>query len=325
LAIDCGGGIYTGGVSVSVNGTLVPILSTGGTIGNGSCVNLQIRNNTAIIYQITYGGGFSGCSSPGFVYDEVRNINFAYNALIGSFGGYDYLEQYYQGGSLISGTTKQTAIVNPAADLGNGCPTQDLDLVVRFYIQGGILPSPTPTNTPSITPTNTSTPTLTPTPTITPSSTPVPIFVAGGETTNKLGYSNDGITWSASTNGNSIFGTGVFGLGWNGSRFVAGGVGTNVLGYSNDGLTWSASTNGNTIFATSGASPTSHSVSWNGSKFIVVGNTYAGPGVSNPRPVIAYSTDGITWSASTNTSVAFGVSDLYASTSKPGPNLYPPR
>jgi len=177
LAIDCGGGIYTGGVSVSVNGTPISILSTGGTIGNGSCVNLMIRNNTAIIYQITYGGGFSGCSSPGFVYDEVRNINFAYNALIGSFGGYDYLEQYYQGASLISGTTKQTAIVNPAADLGNGCPTQDLDLVVRFYIQGGIVPSPTPT----MTPTNTETPTQTPTPTNTFVSYPV-IFVSSGAT-----------------------------------------------------------------------------------------------------------------------------------------------
>jgi hypothetical protein len=163
LAIDCNGGIYTGGVSVSVLGTPIPILSTGGTIGNGSCVNLQIRNNTAIIYQINYGGGFSGCSSPGFVYDEVRTINFNYNMAIGLYGGYDYLEQYYQGGSLISGTTKQTAIVNPAADLGNGCPTQDLDLVIRFYIQGGIVPSPTPTMTPTNTPTNTTTPTPTPT------------------------------------------------------------------------------------------------------------------------------------------------------------------
>jgi hypothetical protein len=176
LAIDCGGGIYTGGVSVAVNGTPVPIISTGGTIGNGSCVNLMIRNNTAIIYQITYGGGFTACLTPP-VYDEVRTINFNYNMSIGLYGGYDYLEQYWYSGSLISGTTKQTAIVNPAADLGNGCPIQDLDLVVRFYIQGGIVPSPTPTitptntGTPTLTPTNTQTPTLTPTNTQTPTPT----------------------------------------------------------------------------------------------------------------------------------------------------------
>jgi hypothetical protein len=177
LAIDCGGGIYTGGVSVSVLGTPIPIVSTGGTIGNGSCVNLMIRNNTGIIYQINYGGGFTECLTPGNNYDEVRTINFNYNMAIGLYGGYDYLEQYWNGGILVSGATKQTAIVNPAADLGNGCPIQDLDLVVRFYIQGGIVPSATPTQTPTITPTITPTQTSTMTPT--PSATPCICFPAG--------------------------------------------------------------------------------------------------------------------------------------------------
>jgi hypothetical protein len=159
----------------------------------------MIRNNTAIIYQITYGSGFTQCLTPP-VYDEVRTINFNYNAGIGLYGGYDYLEQYWNSGSLISGTTKQTAIVNPAADLGNGCPTQDLDLVVRFYIQGGIVPSPTPTvtptntNTPSVTPTNTPsiTPTNTPTQTLTPTpTTPVTFHLQAENTDNILAENGD--------------------------------------------------------------------------------------------------------------------------------------
>ena len=175
LAVDCGGGIYTGGVSVNVNGTPVPIVASGGTIGNGNCVNLLVRNGTAIIYQITYGGGFTQCLTP-LVYDEVRTINFNYNPGILPIGGYDYTEQYWNGGVLVGSSLKQTSIINPAADLGNGCPTQDLDLVVSFYIQGGVVPSPTPTTTPTntITPTNTETPTNTPTPTntTTPTNTP---------------------------------------------------------------------------------------------------------------------------------------------------------
>ena len=84
-----------------------------------------------------------------------------YNAGIGLFGGYDYTEQLLYGGTLLSSSLKQTAIVNPPADLGNGCPLQDLDLLVRFYIQS-LVPTPTPTST------QTPTPTLTPTPTPSP-------------------------------------------------------------------------------------------------------------------------------------------------------------
>jgi hypothetical protein len=174
LAINCIGNIYTGGVSVSVDGLTVPIVSTGGTIGNGNCVNVMIRDNSAHIYQITYGSGFSGCTAPGFIYDEVRTINFLYNPALGTFGGYTYLEQLYQGGVFVTGTTKQTLIVNPPANLGYGCPTQDLDLVINFYIEGGFPPTPTPSVTPTLTPTVSITPTITPTTTITPTVTVTP-------------------------------------------------------------------------------------------------------------------------------------------------------
>jgi hypothetical protein len=79
-------------------------------------------------------------------------------------------------------------------------------------------------------------------------------FVAAAQSDNCLGYSTDGITWSASTNGNVIFpssqnpsGGDVRSLTWNGSKWIAGGGGS-VLGYSSDGITWSASTNGSSIF-----------------------------------------------------------------------------
>jgi hypothetical protein len=154
------------------------------------------------------------------------------------------------------------------------------------------LPTPTPTQTPTNTQTPTYTPTNTPTitptitPSITPSSTPIPLFVAGGNGGNRMAYSNDGIIWSASTNGNSIFTTTCNDIGYNGSLWVAGGQGTNVLAYSTNGLTWSASTNGNSIFDLYCSA-----VAWNGSLWVV-------GGTSNNR--VGYSYDGITWSGSTN-------------------------
>ena len=72
--------------------------------------------------------------------------------------------------------------------------------------------------------------------------------VAGGYGTNTtLAYSADGVTWTASANGNSIF-TGACGaVAWNGTRWVAGGNGANTLAYSDNGIDWTKSTNGNSI------------------------------------------------------------------------------
>ena len=91
-------------------------------------------------------------------------------------------------------------------------------------------------------------------PIITENPVSTPFWVVGGTGTNELGYSTDGITWSASTNGNSIFGSSVRGVAWNGSLWVAGGQATNRLGYSTDGITWSASTNGDSVITTTAIS-----------------------------------------------------------------------
>jgi hypothetical protein len=184
----CDMSTYTGGITVNFDGVPQIITSSGGTIGTANCVADPIRTGSAHIYQIVYGGGFTGCTTPP-VYDEVRTINFVFNGAIGLFGGFDYTEQLYYNGSLLSSSFKQTAIVNPPADLGNGCPLQDLDLLVRFYIQSLVpTPTPTPTNTttptvtPTITPTNTSSPTPTQTPT--PSSSPLPQYKLQAENTD---------------------------------------------------------------------------------------------------------------------------------------------
>jgi len=163
----CDSSIYTGGVTVNFDGAPQLIIGSGGTIGTANCVADPIRTGSAHIYQITYGGGYTGCTTPP-VYNEVRTINFSFNPGIVPFGGFDYTEQLWYNGVLQSSSLKQTAIVNPPADLGNGCPLQDLDLVVKFYIQS-LVPTPTPTPSPTVTPTLTASPT--PTPTITPTPT----------------------------------------------------------------------------------------------------------------------------------------------------------
>ena len=182
-------------------------------------------------------------------------------------------------------------------------------LTSNGYWNSWNLPTPTPTPTPTLTPTltATSTPTLTPTltqtitPTITSTLTPTPtrtgtptptptspirLFVGGAQGTNRLGYSTDGITWSASTNGNSIFTTRVEDVEFNGTMWVAAGWGTNILGYSYDGLNWSGSTNGNSMFDSRALG-----VGWNGTMWVA-----AGEGSTNS---LAYSYDGLNWSAST--------------------------
>ena len=108
-----------------------------------------------------------------------------------------------------------------------------------------------------------------------------PLFVAGG---SKIGYSDDGITWSASDNGNSVFDTnsnGVHCVATNGIMWVAGAEYPSTrLGYSFNGRYWSASDNGNIIFSNV------YGVAWNGSMWVAVGNG------SN---TIAWSNDGISW------------------------------
>jgi hypothetical protein len=149
-------------------------------------------------------------------------------------------------------------------------------------------------------------------------------WVATGGTPS-ISYSDNGITWHISINGNSILPTGV-GVAWNGllwiavgqgnyviasstdgdtwvgrnnsiftigynvawgnNRWVAVGQGTNTIAYSDNGITWFPSANGNAILTVLGLG-----VAWNGVLWVAVG------GGAN---TIVYSSDGISWSPSAN-------------------------
>jgi hypothetical protein len=103
---------------------------------------------------------------------------------------------------------------------------------------------------------------------------------------NKIGYSSDGINWTVSSSGNSIFSGGnCIAVATNGYMWVAGGQGTNMVGYSYDGITWYTSSSGSAIFTS-----VLWTVSWSGSMW-VAGGSADGYGTGK----IAYSTDGINW------------------------------
>ena len=130
---------------------------------------------------------------------------------------------------------------------------------------------------------------------------PPPITVAGGfNDGNKIGYSSDGISWSESSSGNTVFaGTadnGVYDVATNGTVWVAGGLSTsNSLGYSLNGKDWIGL--GNTVFGTCWGA------AWNGTIWVAVGSG---------TNVIAWSNDGIGWTGLgtgyfTPTGTGFGV------------------
>ena len=106
----------------------------------------------------------------------------------------------------------------------------------------------------------------------------------GGENSNKILYSYDGLNWKSSESGNNIFTEKCNAIAWNGSIWVAGGNGINKMAYSADGINWKGSETGSNIF-TGGC----YSVAWNGTLWVA-----GGTGTSN----MAYSYDGIKWVAS---------------------------
>ena len=113
--------------------------------------------------------------------------------------------------------------------------------------------------------------------------------VLGQET---IAYSYDGITWTPSSNGNSIFTGYGYGVAWNGTLWVAVGEGTNhSIAYSYDGITWTPSSNGNSIFTYG------YGVAWNGTLWVAVGEG---------TNTIAYSYDGITWTGLGNSIFTYG-------------------
>lgn len=115
------------------------------------------------------------------------------------------------------------------------------------------------------------------------------LWLAGGEGTNSLAWSYDGITWTGIASGVGNFGTRCRGVAYGeipgvGGRWVAVGVGTNSIIYSNDGTNWVIPAQG--ITATGIFTTGAYGVCWDGTKFWVVGQG---------ANTLASSPDGITW------------------------------
>jgi len=109
-------------------------------------------------------------------------------------------------------------------------------------------------------------------------------MVAGGVGTNQLAYSYDGLTWTASTSGNSLITNGCQAIAWSGSVWLAAGGSTGpVMASSSDGIVWREIASGSSIFTTECAA-----IAWNGSMWVAVGD-----GTNK----IAYSYDNINWTA----------------------------
>ena len=109
------------------------------------------------------------------------------------------------------------------------------------------------------------------------------LWIGGGNGTNTVAYSNDGINWyGLGISSSTVFGASgtIYGFAYNGKIWVAVGSGTGTIAYSFDGKIWFQSN----VFSTAG-----YVVVWNGTMFVAggVGTT-----------AFAYSYDGINWSAS---------------------------
>ena len=104
-------------------------------------------------------------------------------------------------------------------------------------------------------------------------------FAAVVNNSNQAAYSDDGITWTATTMPAS---SSWFSVTYGNDKFVAIAYGSNQAAYSTDGINWTASTMPSSL--------NWYSVTYGDGKFVAVATG------SNQA---AYSTDGITWTATT--------------------------
>ena len=117
-------------------------------------------------------------------------------------------------------------------------------------------------------------------------------FVAVGAA-NTIGYSTDGLTWSASTGG-TLFtgGTLIRTIAYSNTldRFVAGGT-AGVVAVSNDGITWTQSPNSQVVFTGTNINLAINKITWSDTQFV-------GVGYGTTDGVVGTSPDGLTWTPS---------------------------
>jgi len=142
-------------------------------------------------------------------------------------------------------------------------------------------------------------------------------FVAVGEL-NTIGYSTDGLTWSASTGG-TLFtgGTLIKTIAYSNTldRFVAGGT-AGVVAVSNDGISWTQSPNSQVVFTGTNINQALNRITWTDTQFIGIGD--GGTGIN--YSVVGTSPDGLTWTSSTP---IFGITNHNTVFTKPSLGVYP--
>ena len=97
------------------------------------------------------------------------------------------------------------------------------------------------------------------------------VYVVGGQTQGgsnaSIVYSSDGITWTNSTNGYTIFNNTVYSIIYDGNNFLAAGQGTggNAFAYSADGNTWTG------LGTLGGLMTIGNDLAYNGRRYIALG------------------------------------------------------
>ena len=138
-------------------------------------------------------------------------------------------------------------------------------------------------------------------------------FVAVG-VGNTIGYSTDGLTWSASTGG-TLFtgGTLIKTIAYSNTldRFVAGGT-AGVVAVSTDGITWTQSPNSQVVFTGTNINFALNKITWSDTQFV-------GVGYGTTDGVVGTSPDGLTW---TPTAIS-GITSPITIFSKPSMGVYP--
>ena len=138
-------------------------------------------------------------------------------------------------------------------------------------------------------------PIINPRPRVTPTTlefwwSPPVAWIAGSDGEDKLIYSTNGLTWTASGNGNSIFDAAVFAIAYGNGRWIAGGTATNTLAYSYDGITWTGLSD--TIFTDACTG-----IGYGNNMWVACGRG---------QYILAHSNDGINWVGDVSDSIGDG-------------------
>jgi len=134
------------------------------------------------------------------------------------------------------------------------------------------------------------------------------IWVAGGTNASAIGYSYDGVSWTAVNNINVLLNS-CNTIVYNGTKFLAGGIGNYKLVSSQDGINWT----GVMLHINETYLPGNITdITWNGTYWIVVNSTN-----NYTDPKIAYSSDLVNWYSSTSGNTLFnGIQNINTITSR---------